>query len=85
MGNDKEGNCVMKLVVLLCPSLRAFMILAPWEGILPKDKQGLSKRIKIVIKVITHAHISTDHDYIFLKTGTTLSDLSDNESRTQQK
>lgn len=74
----------MKFGVLLCP-LRVFMILSPWEGKLSKNKQSLPARKKVVIKVITHAHLSTEHDYIFLKTETTLSDLSDNESCTQQK
>lgn len=75
----------MKIGVLLCPSLRVFIILAAWEEKLSKGKQGLPARIKVVIKVVTHANISTEHDYIFLKTGTTLKDLSDNVSRTQQK
>lgn len=50
-----------------------------------KGQAGLPVRTKIVIKGIKHAHISTVHDYIFLKTGTTLKDLSDNESCTQQR
>lgn len=70
----------MKFGVLLCPCLRMFIIFAPWEGKLSKDRQGLPVRIKKVRKIIKHACISTEHDYIFLKKGTTLKDLSDNES-----
>lgn len=71
---------------LVCFSALLRECLSYWLlGKTVKGQAGLPVRTKIVIKGIKHAHISTVHDYIFLKTGTTLKDLSDNESCTQQR
>lgn len=45
-----------------------------------KGQAGFTSKDKKIRKIIKHACISTEHDYIFLKKGTTLKDLSDNES-----